>query len=197
MTVLLALGGVLLIVVGIIASIALHEVGHLLPAKLFRVRVTQYMIELAAPPCVRARPEGEDSSTGSRRFPLGGYVAMIGMYPPPEETRHDDADTSDDDAEAAGRHDDPEADAGPSDPYLQQVGAQYAAPTDRALCGGRTGARRAADEGGLALDRDLPADVQRGSGSRLRGAEARRREPPCSTGWPPGRRSSSCSAALP
>lgn len=44
MTFVFALAGVLIMVVGIALSIALHEIGHLVPAKLFNVRVTQYMI---------------------------------------------------------------------------------------------------------------------------------------------------------
>ena len=36
--------GVLVIAVGIGASIALHEIGHLVPAKKFGVKVTQYMV---------------------------------------------------------------------------------------------------------------------------------------------------------
>ena len=36
--------GVLAVALGLAVSIALHEIGHLVPAKLFGVRVTQYMI---------------------------------------------------------------------------------------------------------------------------------------------------------
>ena len=42
--VLLYVLGVLILLVGLAVSIGLHEVGHLLPAKLFGVKVTQYMI---------------------------------------------------------------------------------------------------------------------------------------------------------
>src|SRR5699024_6729564 len=105
-------------VVGIIISIALHEVGHLLPAKLFKVRVTQYMIGFG--PTMWSKTKGE-TEYGVKAFPLGGYVAMIGMYPPPDAA-HDEGDAQKEDAQ---NQDD---DAGPTDPYLQQVGAQYAAP---------------------------------------------------------------------
>lgn len=44
MTFVLALIGILIMAVGIAVSIALHEIGHLVPAKLFNVRVNQYMI---------------------------------------------------------------------------------------------------------------------------------------------------------
>ena len=36
--------GVLFVALGIGASIALHEIGHLVPAKRFGVKVTQYMV---------------------------------------------------------------------------------------------------------------------------------------------------------
>ena len=41
-TVLLYLLGILIVVVGLVVSIGLHEVGHLVPAKLFNVRVKKY-----------------------------------------------------------------------------------------------------------------------------------------------------------
>ncbi|WP_218711871.1 site-2 protease family protein [Arthrobacter sp. BF1] len=78
-TVLLFIGGVLFVAVGIALSIALHEVGHLLPAKLFKVRVTRYMIGFG--PTVWSRKKGE-TEYGIKAIPAGGYVAMVGMYPP-------------------------------------------------------------------------------------------------------------------
>lgn len=79
MTVLLFIGGVAFVAVGIAVSIALHEVGHLLPAKLFNVRVTRYMIGFG--PTVWSRKKGE-TEYGVKAIPAGGYVAMVGMYPP-------------------------------------------------------------------------------------------------------------------
>ncbi|NHU85133.1 PDZ domain-containing protein [Kocuria sp. JC486] len=80
-TVLLYVLGVLLAAVAFIFSIALHEVGHLVPAKLFKVRVRQYMVGFG--PTVFSRRRGE-TEYGLKAVPLGGYVAMIGMYPPAE-----------------------------------------------------------------------------------------------------------------
>lgn len=74
--------GVVFVAVGIAVSIALHEVGHLLPAKLFRVRVTKYMIGFG--PTLWSRRRGE-TEYGIKAIPLGGYVSMIGMYPPNKE----------------------------------------------------------------------------------------------------------------
>lgn len=71
--------GVLLLALGLGGSIALHELGHLLPAKAFGVRVTQYMIGFG--PTLVSRIRGE-TEYGLKAIPLGGYTRMIGMYPP-------------------------------------------------------------------------------------------------------------------
>ena len=44
MTVLLFVLGVLVFVVGLLGSVALHEAGHLIPGKLFDVKVTQFFV---------------------------------------------------------------------------------------------------------------------------------------------------------
>ncbi|MGN6446663.1 M50 family metallopeptidase [Amnibacterium sp.] len=79
MTALLFLAGVLVILVGVVLSIGLHEVGHLVPAKLFGVRVTQYMIGFGRTVWSRRRGETE---YGVKAIPLGGYISMVGMFPP-------------------------------------------------------------------------------------------------------------------
>lgn len=71
--------GVLAFAVGLMASIALHEIGHLVPAKLFKVKVTQYMVGFGRTIWSRRRGETE---YGIKAIPLGGYVRMIGMFPP-------------------------------------------------------------------------------------------------------------------
>lgn len=77
--VLLYLLGILIIVLGLALSIGLHEIGHLVPAKLFGVKVTQYMIGFGR--TLWSRRKGE-TEYGVKLIPLGGYVAMTGMYPP-------------------------------------------------------------------------------------------------------------------
>jgi membrane-associated protease RseP (regulator of RpoE activity) len=77
---LLYLLGVLAAAVGIGASIALHEIGHLVPAKRFGVKVTQYMVGFG--PTLWSRRRGE-TEYGVKAIPLGGYIRMVGMYPPP------------------------------------------------------------------------------------------------------------------
>ena len=71
--------GVLFIVLGVGVSIALHEIGHLVPAKRFGVKVTQYMVGFG--PTVWSRRRGE-TEYGLKAIPLGGYIRMIGMFPP-------------------------------------------------------------------------------------------------------------------
>ncbi|MDO5696672.1 MAG: site-2 protease family protein [Dermatophilus congolensis] len=71
--------GVLFMVVAIGISIALHEIGHLLPAKKFGVACRQYMIGFG--PTLWSKKIGE-TEYGIKAIPLGGYVRMIGMYPP-------------------------------------------------------------------------------------------------------------------
>jgi len=76
---LLAILGFTLFVVGLLVSIALHEIGHLVPAKLFGVKVTQYMVGFGSTIWSRRRGETE---YGVKAIPFGGYVRMIGMLPP-------------------------------------------------------------------------------------------------------------------
>jgi membrane-associated protease RseP (regulator of RpoE activity) len=71
--------GVLIFVVGLAVSIALHELGHLTAAKAFGVKVTQYMIGFGKTLFSFRRGETE---YGVKALPLGGYIAMIGMFPP-------------------------------------------------------------------------------------------------------------------
>lgn len=71
--------GVLFVIVGIAISIAIHEIGHLVPAKKFGVRVKQYMIGFG--PTVFSTRRGE-TEYGIKAIPLGGYISMIGMFSP-------------------------------------------------------------------------------------------------------------------
>jgi membrane-associated protease RseP (regulator of RpoE activity) len=83
-TVLLYAVGVLIFAVGLIISIAWHEAGHLTFAKLFGVRVTQYMVGFGKTLWSRKRGETE---YGIKAIPLGGYIRMIGMVPPGKDGR--------------------------------------------------------------------------------------------------------------
>lgn len=76
---LLYVGGILLMLLGIAISIGWHELGHLIPAKLFGIRVPQYMIGFG--PTLWSRKRGE-TEYGIKLIPLGGYISMIGMFMP-------------------------------------------------------------------------------------------------------------------
>lgn len=78
MEILLYVGGIVFMLIGLGLSIGLHEVGHLLPAKLFGVRVGQYMIGFG--PRVWSKRIGE-TEYGFKLLPLGGFISMSGMYP--------------------------------------------------------------------------------------------------------------------
>jgi membrane-associated protease RseP (regulator of RpoE activity) len=71
--------GFVLFFLGLLVSIALHEIGHMVPAKLFGVKVTQYMVGFGSTVWSTRRGETE---YGVKALPLGGYVRMIGMLPP-------------------------------------------------------------------------------------------------------------------
>ncbi|MCC5577831.1 site-2 protease family protein [Microtetraspora sp. AC03309] len=75
----LFLAGFLVLFGGLLLSIALHEIGHLVPAKIFGVRVTQYMVGFG--PTMWSRRRGE-TEYGVKWLPFGGYIRMIGMLPP-------------------------------------------------------------------------------------------------------------------
>ena len=79
MTAIAFLIGVIVLVLGLAVSIALHEIGHLLPAKLFGVRVGQYMIGFG--PTLWSKRIGE-TEYGFKALPLGGFISMSGMFPP-------------------------------------------------------------------------------------------------------------------
>ncbi|MBN9632935.1 MAG: site-2 protease family protein, partial [Actinobacteria bacterium] len=76
-SVLLFILGVVIMLIGVAVSIALHEIGHLVPAKLFGVKVTQYMIGFGR--TLFSVKKGE-TEYGVKAIPLGGYISMIGMF---------------------------------------------------------------------------------------------------------------------
>jgi membrane-associated protease RseP (regulator of RpoE activity) len=83
-SVLLFLLGIVVILAGIGVSIGLHELGHLTAAKIFGVKVTQYMIGFGT--TIWSRKKGE-TEYGVKTLPVGGYIAMIGMFPPGPDGR--------------------------------------------------------------------------------------------------------------
>ncbi|MGH4035357.1 M50 family metallopeptidase [Actinomycetota bacterium Odt1-20B] len=79
MTTLMMILGIVVFVVGLLFSIAWHELGHLSTAKMFGIRVPQYMVGFG--PTIFSRKKG-DTEYGIKAIPLGGYIRMIGMFPP-------------------------------------------------------------------------------------------------------------------
>ncbi|MDR2381051.1 MAG: site-2 protease family protein [Bifidobacteriaceae bacterium] len=138
--------GILIFVVVLVISVALHEVGHLVPAKLFKVPVSQYMIGFGK--TIWSRRVGE-TEYGIKWILLGGYIRMTGMYMPTASRRaakrgwfHDLAEAARENtreeiaaARSAARGEVAAADAGD--------GAQAAA--DPARVGSGDGAQAAAD----------------------------------------------------
>ncbi|MFE8946543.1 M50 family metallopeptidase [Streptomyces sp. NPDC007856] len=84
MTTLMFILGILVFAVGLLVSIAWHELGHLSTAKLFGIRVPQYMVGFG--PTIWSRKKGE-TEYGIKAVPLGGYIRMIGMFPPDDQGR--------------------------------------------------------------------------------------------------------------
>jgi membrane-associated protease RseP (regulator of RpoE activity) len=78
-TVLLYVLGVALFFGAILTSIGLHELGHMIPAKKFGGKVTQYFVGFG--PTVWSKQVGE-TEYGVKAIPLGGYVKIVGMLPP-------------------------------------------------------------------------------------------------------------------
>jgi membrane-associated protease RseP (regulator of RpoE activity) len=83
--------GMVIFFVGLLISIAWHELGHLSTAKLFGIRVPQYMVGFG--PTIWSRKKGE-TEYGIKAIPLGGYIRMIGMFPPGEDGRVEARSTS-------------------------------------------------------------------------------------------------------
>ncbi len=61
------------------ASIGLHELGHLIPGKLFNVKVTQFFVGFGR--TIWSKQKGE-TEYGLKAIPLGGYCKLVGMLPP-------------------------------------------------------------------------------------------------------------------
>ncbi|MFF0159574.1 M50 family metallopeptidase [Streptomyces sp. NPDC005263] len=83
--------GIVIFAVGLLVSIAWHELGHLSTAKLFGIRVPQYMVGFG--PTIFSRQKG-DTEYGVKAIPFGGYIRMIGMFPPGPDGRLEARSTS-------------------------------------------------------------------------------------------------------
>jgi membrane-associated protease RseP (regulator of RpoE activity) len=79
MSALLTFLGVVLFVLGILISVGLHEAGHMLPAKAFGMKVSQFFVGFGRTVWSFKRGETE---YGIKLIPAGGFVRIIGMMPP-------------------------------------------------------------------------------------------------------------------
>ncbi len=76
--------GVAVLVIGLLISIALHEVGHMVPAKRFGVRVSEFFVGFG--PTLWSR-QGKETEYGVKAIPLGGFVRLVGMVPPEDRVK--------------------------------------------------------------------------------------------------------------
>lgn len=78
--------GIVVLLIGLLVSIGLHEIGHMVPAKRFGVKVPQYFIGFG--PTVWSTKRGE-TEYGIKAIPLGGYVRLAGMFPSAAALHHE------------------------------------------------------------------------------------------------------------
>jgi membrane-associated protease RseP (regulator of RpoE activity) len=71
--------GIVIFFVGILFSVAWHELGHFSTARWFGIKVPEFMVGFG--PTLWSRRRGE-TEFGLKAIPLGGYIRMIGMIPP-------------------------------------------------------------------------------------------------------------------
>lgn len=70
--------GLIVLVLALLMSIALHELGHLISAKHYGVSVHKYMVGFG--PTLWSR-QFRGTEYGLKALPLGGFITMQGMYP--------------------------------------------------------------------------------------------------------------------
>jgi membrane-associated protease RseP (regulator of RpoE activity) len=71
--------GAIFLLLGLLLSVALHELGHMYFARKFKVKVTDYMIGFG--PAIVSKINKKGTNVGIRAIPLGGYIKMVGMFP--------------------------------------------------------------------------------------------------------------------
>ena len=71
--------GILIFFVGVLFSVAWHELGHFVAARRFGIKVPEFMVGFGRTIWSVKRGETE---YGLKAIPLGGYIRMIGMIPP-------------------------------------------------------------------------------------------------------------------
>ncbi|GAA4551642.1 M50 family metallopeptidase [Pseudonocardia xishanensis] len=79
MTVVWTIVGIVVFFLGILFSVAWHELGHFATAKWFGIKVPEFFVGFGR--TIWSRRVGE-TEFGFKAIPLGGYIRMIGMLPP-------------------------------------------------------------------------------------------------------------------
>ncbi|MFC4336734.1 M50 family metallopeptidase [Salininema proteolyticum] len=74
--------GVIFFALALLISVSLHEFGHLLTAKAFKIKATRYFVGFG--PTIWSFQKGE-TEYGLKGIPLGGFVKIVGMTPEDEE----------------------------------------------------------------------------------------------------------------
>jgi membrane-associated protease RseP (regulator of RpoE activity) len=77
--------GIVIFFLGILFSIAWHELGHFATARWFGIKVPEFMVGFGK--TVWSRRVGE-TEFGVKAVPMGGYIRMIGMMPPAKGERY-------------------------------------------------------------------------------------------------------------
>jgi RIP metalloprotease RseP len=82
--------GSVVLIVGVILMVVIHEAGHFLAAKYFNIKATEAFFGFG--PRIWSTQRGE-TEYGIKAFPLGGYVRIIGMNPLEEVDPEDEGRT--------------------------------------------------------------------------------------------------------
>src|SRR5919112_1185655 len=79
--------GVAAFALAILISVSLHELGHLLTAKYFGMKVTKYFVGFG--PTIFSFQRGE-TEYGLKGIPLGGFCKIVGMTPQDDDVAPED-----------------------------------------------------------------------------------------------------------
>ena len=109
---------IVILIIGIGVSVALHELGHMIPAKKFGVKVPEYFIGFG--PRLWSFRRGE-TEYGVKAIWLGGYVKLVGMLPPARPGR------------PRGRQSSPVSVHATGEPAPEPIRAQRGEPEDDGL----------------------------------------------------------------
>jgi membrane-associated protease RseP (regulator of RpoE activity) len=79
--------GVALFALAILISVSLHELGHMITAKRFGMKVTKYFVGFG--PTIFSFQRGE-TEYGLKAIPLGGFCKIVGMTPQDDDVADED-----------------------------------------------------------------------------------------------------------